>query len=101
MAGDPIYDTTPTSISVEGTSWTTTQGEYTDTTSGYDTYTIVRSMNDLQEEIYKKVKQLIKQAAIQKMKDDWVQKPRHMKPFPIMRPSHRLQNVCFGGRGWA
>ena len=102
MGGNPIYDTTATSFRVEGNIWTsTTQSDYTDTTTDYCTYTIVRSHSEIEEAIQKKVKELIRKASIQKMKDMWIQKPRHMKPFPIMRPTHRLQNICFGGRGWA
>jgi hypothetical protein len=99
MAGDPIYDTTYTTIHWDDT--TATDYAEPTTTTGYFTYTIVRSSSEIQEAIQKKVKELIRKASIQKMKDDWIKKPRFMKPMPIMRPTRRLQNICFGGRGWA
>ena len=99
MAGDPIYDTTYTSIRWDDT--TATDYAEPTTTTDYYTYTIVRSVDEIRESIEKKVKELIRKAVIQKMKDNWVQKPKHMKPIPIMRPSHQLKNICFGGRGWA
>ena len=100
MAGDPIYDTTDTRIRWDDTT-ATDYSEPTDTTTDYYTYTIVRSHVEIQEAIEKKVKELIRKASIQKMKDNWAQKPKHMKPIPLRRPTHQLQNICFGGRGWA
>lgn len=94
MAGDPYYDTTATTVYQDGQRW------YDTTTSGY--YTIVHiSMSEMQESLEKKIKEFIRKAAIQKMKDDWRPDSRHMKPMPLLRPTHRLQNICFNGRGWA
>lgn len=103
MAGDPIYDTTTTSIRWNDT--TATDYSEPTTTTGYYTYTnhpgIGRPTSKQEGERAEKIKKLIRKAIIQEMKDNWVKKPKHMKPIPIMRPTHQLQNICFGGRGWA
>ena len=53
------------------------------------------------EEYKKKIKELAKKIAIQKMKDSWQEKMKEFKIIPKIRPAAQLRGVSFSGRGWA
>jgi hypothetical protein len=35
------------------------------------------------------------------MKRSWAKNKKEFKPSHDRKPVHRLQNICFNGRGWA
>jgi len=95
MAGDPYYEAT--TIGWEDTTWSTTQTAEPTTTTGYDVYI---TYVDRTDEFLEKIKELLRKQVVLEMKNNWIKKPRPMKPMPLMRPTHQLKNICFNGRGW-
>ena len=88
-----------TTITATGTTYSTTSTYYENTSSGYYTFNWVDVRET--EEYEKKLKEIIRKAIIQKMKDSWQQKKKEFKPISKVRPAAQLRGVCFSGRGWA
>ena len=80
MAGDPIYDCTPTTCTTDIYAGTTsTTATYCETVDHSVTYTIVQHVQqDLENNLKKEI-----------------------KTIPKFCPSSKLIGVCFGGLGWA
>jgi hypothetical protein len=86
----------------ESTTSTTDTTDTTDTCDYSYTYsTGIGYMTEEQEdERYNKILEIIRKQSILNMKSTWSKKDKQFKPMPIMKPEHRLQNICFNGRGW-
>lgn len=98
MAGDPIYDCTPTTCTTDIYAGTTsTTATYCETVDHSVTYTIVQHV----QQDLEKIKKLIQNQIIEDMKDTWHNLKKEFKPIPKVRPAAQLRGVCFGGRGWA
>lgn len=87
---------------------TTITGYYQSTSSSTDDFDcsyvgspgIGTILVEEEDERYNKILEIIRKQSILNMKSTWSKKDKQFKPMPIMKPEHRLQNICFNGRGW-
>lgn len=95
-----IWDNCTKTSNINTMSTSTTSPTCVDNTVDYG-YTVTYVDGKNTDEYVKKVKELIRKAIIQEMKNEWHQLKKEFRPVPKVRPAAQLRGVCFSGRGWA